>query len=77
MAHSESNSNTRVPVVTDLVIPGDPKLKKLAEASSKKDNEAVHKLQKHIEEVESAIGQDDGQTIGRAHAIRKEKAEME
>jgi len=71
----------RIPVVTDLVIAGDPKLKckvtdKINDSERDKlgDQEAFElKLKQKIEELKSTIGQDEHRNMARAHAIRTEQ----
>jgi len=65
--------NIVIPVVTDVVIPGDPAMKSKAQQAAQKDN-AVVNLQKRIDDVETAIGQKEAVSHSRAHAIRAEEA---
>ena len=63
-----------IPIITDLVYSGDPRLKARA-----KDNKAINphlkELNKRIDQIETAIGQDATGPVGRAFAIRAEKKE--
>lgn len=70
------DKNTLIPVVSNPVILGDPLLKKkgyekISEASCYTDN-----LNQRIDELESAIGQDDSTSIARAYAIREEASRL-
>jgi hypothetical protein len=74
------DKTVRIPVVTDLVMPGDPELKRQAQANSTPDSiagdqEAFElRLKQKIDELKSTIGQDEhDNNIARAHAIRTEK----
>lgn len=63
----------RIPVVTDLVRPGDPAII----LQSKQDNTELHdafeqRLKERIAELQEATGQDEYKSIARAHAIRSE-----
>ena len=70
MLRNKIKNKTRIPLVTDVIIPGDPKLKLIH-----KENEpmsAEQNLKRRIDDVERAIGQDETTRLGRAHAIRSE-----
>ena len=70
MIKNKIKNKNRVPLVTDVVVPGDPKLKLI-----QKDNEpmsAEQNLKRRIDDVERAIGQNEIKRLGRAHAIRSE-----
>lgn len=63
----------RIPVVTDLVRPGDPAIIQ----QSRQDNTELHeafeqRLKERIAELQEATGQDEYKSIARAHAIRSE-----
>lgn len=73
MHYTLDRKNIVIPVVTDVVIPGDPVLKEQALKAAQKDS-AVVNLQKRIDDVEIAIGQKDDVSHSRAHAIRAEEA---
>lgn len=67
-------SNNNIPVVTDLVSPGNPELKVKANSSAS-DTLNIDELNMRIDELENAIGQDSSHgSIGRAYAIRAETA---
>lgn len=76
---TQSTQNRMIPVVTDVVVPGDPEI--IRQAKAKKtlvglpsvDNAALN-FQQRIEDVESAIGQTEVLSPSRAHAIRAEKS---
>ncbi len=64
-----------IPLVTDVVVLGNSEMKRLAqeEQAVTADHAAVN-FQRRIDDVESAIGQDESKTSSRAHAIRAELA---
>ena len=63
--------HANIPMVTKLVAAGDPKLK--AQAKSKNSSFShIDELNQRIDELETAIGQDNSGPIGRAFAIRAE-----
>ncbi|CAA6825395.1 MAG: Unknown protein [uncultured Thiotrichaceae bacterium] len=71
------DTTIRVPVVTDLVRPGDPDIiqrVKSGESSEKRQN-FEKRLKERIAELQSAAGQDEYSGLARAHAIRSEKRE--
>ncbi len=60
-----------IPLVTNLVAAGDPAMK----ASAQLNNELpshLDDLNQRIDDIETAIGQDNAGPVGRAHAIRIE-----
>ncbi|MEB8433945.1 hypothetical protein OO007_17030 [Cocleimonas sp. KMM 6892] len=65
-----------IPMVTNLVVAGDPRLKAKAVAAKKKSMRSstlhIDELNQRIDELETAIGQDKSGPIGRAFAIRAE-----
>ena len=65
-----------IPMVTKLVVAGNPKLKAIATSAkaNSKHSSALHidELNQRIDELETAIGQDKSGPIGRAFAIRAE-----
>ena len=63
--------NLNIPLITDLVAPGDPTLKVSA---AKSPSSHIDDLNGLIDDLESAIGQDSSSPIGRAFAIRAETA---
>jgi hypothetical protein len=79
MTKDAFDKTVRIPVVTDLVMPGNPELKQQAQTSSTTDSisgdqEAFElRLKQKIDELKSTIGQDEHDNIARAHAIRTEK----
>lgn len=73
MHYTLDRKNIVIPVVTDVVIPGDPAMKEKAQLAAQKDS-AVVNLQRRIDEVETAIGQKEEVSHSRAHAIRAEDA---
>lgn len=64
--------NQNIPILTDLISAGNPKLK-----VSEKDKQSLSlqsaNLNMRIDDIETAIGQDTSGPIGRAFAIRAEK----
>ncbi len=75
----DPNSNSKkmandqnIPILTDLVIAGNPKLKVPDKDKQSKSPQAAN-LNMRIDEIEVAIGQDKSGPIGRAFAIRAEK----
>lgn len=71
MVRNKIKSNMRIPVVMDVVVPGNPDLKVTSNAD---DLSAEQNLKRRIADVEQAIGQDEMTRLGRAHAIRSETA---
>ncbi len=67
-----SNENILIPVVSDLIIPGDPRLKKSANEKISDESSYTDSFNQRINELESAIGQNELTTLGRAYAIREE-----
>ncbi len=63
--------NTNIPILTDLVTAGNPKLK-LSEEQKKALKPQSANLNLRIDEIETAIGQDTDGPVGRAFAIRAE-----
>lgn len=62
-----------IPLVTDLVAAGDPRLK-VDTNTLNQQNSYFDELNTRIDELEDAIGQDNSGPIGRAFAIRAEKS---
>ena len=65
--------HANIPMATKLVAAGDPKLKAKA-LEQRKNSRVSHidELNQRIDELETAIGQDNSGPIGRAFAIRAE-----
>ena len=73
MSNPPSKASEYIPVVSDLVVPGNPELRKDSENTSDMHNRNyVDDLNSRIDELESAIGQDTMGSQSRAHAIRAE-----
>ena len=73
MSSHNVDQNLRIPVVTNLVVPGDPVLKRKALQKQQQNKTASQvRLQTRIDELQQAIGQDDQTNLTRAHAIRAE-----
>lgn len=65
----------RIPVITDLVRPGDPAI--IAQtnnqhAQQQRRDTFEQRLKERIAELQSATGQDEYSGVARAHAIRSE-----
>ena len=73
MSNPPSKTSANIPVVSDLVVPGNPALRQQGDASGKnKSGRYADALNSRIDELESAIGQDTMGTQSRAYAIRAE-----
>lgn len=66
------SQNLNIPILTNLVTAGNPKLKISEEEKSSLAPQSAN-LNMRIDEIETAIGQDNTGPIGRAYAIRAEK----
>ncbi len=66
----------RIPIITNLVVPGNPDLKikvRSAVEGVEGDKQAFDlRLKEKINELKDTIGQEEGDNIARAHAIRVE-----
>lgn len=74
---TQSAKNYAVPIVTDVVIPGDPDIIKKAHEARNNGLVADHgalNLQKRIDDIEDVIGQTEVLSPARAHAIRAEES---
>lgn len=72
MSQKQSAQNQHIPVLSDLVTLGNPKLK-LSEEKKKSFAPQSANLTMRIDEIETAIGQDNSGPVGRAFAIRAEE----
>ena len=77
---TQSAKNNTVPIVTDVVVPGDPDI--IRKANEDRNNGLVTdhgalNLQKRINDIEDVIGQTEVLSPSRAHAIRAEKSSKE
>ena len=73
MSNPPSKTSAYIPVVSDLVVPGDPALRRKNDATGKNNaSRYADALNSRIDELESAIGQDTMGTQSRAYAIRAE-----
>ncbi|MGB1309592.1 MAG: hypothetical protein ACPG47_00195 [Leucothrix sp.] len=73
MSNPPSKTSAHIPVVSDLVVPGNPALRRQGDASgNKRSSRYADALNSRIDELESAIGQDTMGTRSRAFAIRAE-----
>lgn len=69
------DTTIRIPVITDLVLPGDPEIIQRAKSgeSAELQQNFEKRLQERISELQSAAAGQDGYTrLERAHAIRSE-----
>lgn len=73
---SNSDENILIPVVSDLVIPGDPRLKKKTGEKISEESRYSDNFNQRIDELESAIGQNDSTLLSRAYAIREEASRV-
>jgi len=72
-----SSKNRIIPVVTDVVVPGDPDIIRQAKERKAKEPVMQHaalNFQRRIDDVEDVIGQTEALSASRAHAIRAEKS---
>lgn len=69
---SSPDNHILIPVVSDLVVPGDPRLKKETYEKMSAESAYADNLNQRINELESAIGQDGMTSLSRAYAIREE-----
>jgi len=74
-SEKSNEEHTSIPLITDVVVLGNPEMKRLAKEkqAAMADHAAVN-LQRRIDDVEDAIGQDESKAPSRAHAIRAEFA---
>jgi len=73
MSNPPSKTSAYIPVVSDLVVPGNPALRQQDDASGNtKSGRYADALNNRINELESAIGQDTMGSQSRAFAIRAE-----
>lgn len=76
MPNHNFEKTIRIPIITNLVMAGDPDLKIKVNTSMEGvegDKQAFDlRLQEKINELKDTIGQEEGNNIGRAHAIRAE-----
>lgn len=72
--HDRFDTTIRIPVVTDLVTPGDPEvIRRARERNPRTAGGAYeHTLKVRMADIQSATGQDEYGKLGRAHAIRSE-----
>lgn len=76
MSNTNFEKTIRIPIITNLVLAGDPDLKiKVRQGIEgvEGDKQAFDlRLKEKINELKDTIGQEEGNNIGRAHAIRAE-----
>lgn len=75
--HQDFDTTIRIPVVTDLVSPGDPETIKRAKSGKATETQQnfEKRLKERIAELQTAAGQDEYTGLARAHAIRSEQPE--
>ncbi len=66
-----SDKHINAPLVTNLVAAGDPLMKAKAQFNEQTPTH-LDDLNQRIDDIETAIGQDNTGPMGRAHAIRIE-----
>jgi hypothetical protein len=69
---SKPNNHILIPVASDLIIPGDPRMKKEVNEKLSPESSYTDNLNQRINELETAIGQDEMTSLSRAYAIREE-----
>ena len=71
------DTTIRIPVITDLISPGDPDIIRRAKTgeSIEYQKNFEKRLKERIAQLQSAAGQDEYSGLGRAHAIRSEAQE--
>lgn len=74
ISNSDKIEYDSIPLITDVVVLGNPEMKRLAEQESNTYNHAAINFQNRIDGVEDAIGQNEEKSPARAHAIRAEAA---
>jgi len=67
------SKNINIPLITDLVYSGDPIMKGKAQLNNSIPSH-LDGLNQRIDDIETAIGQDESDPVGRAHAIRSENS---
>lgn len=73
------DTTIRIPVITDLINPGDPEIIRRAKTgeSIEYQKNFEKRLKERIAELQSAAGQDEYSGLARAHAIRSETQEQQ
>ena len=73
------DTTIRIPVITDLISPGDPEIIRRAKTgeSIEYQKNFEKRLKERIAELQSAAGQDEYSGLARAHAIRSETQEIQ
>ncbi|HPQ97138.1 MAG: hypothetical protein KDI44_01125 [Thiothrix sp.] len=68
------DTTIRIPVITDLVRPGDPEVIKRIKSGETMEHQQKFelRLKERIAELQAATGQDEYSGLARAHAIRAE-----
>ena len=78
-SRQDLESTIRIPVITDLVRPGDREAIKRAKAGTNVEYQKhfERRLKERIDELQSATGQDEYSGLARAHAIRSEQQDAD
>jgi hypothetical protein len=66
------SDDSHIPLATDLVSPGDPVLKAKAKHKNLETSQ-LDELNLRIDDIETAIGQNESDPVGRSYAIRAEE----
>jgi len=74
ISNKDKTKYDSIPLITDVVVLGNPEMKRLAEQESSDHSHAAINFQNRIDGVEDAIGQNETKSLTRAHAIRAEVA---
>ena len=72
MSNPPSKASEHIPVVSDLVVPGNPDLRQQTINNNDDNGNYLDQLNSRIDELETAIGQDTIGSQSRAYAIRAE-----
>ena len=72
MSNTPLKTSANIPVVSDLITPGNPALRQQNKQSGCNNTRYADALNSRIDELESAIGQDTMGSQSRAFAIRAE-----
>lgn len=78
-SRQDLESTIRIPVITDLVRPGDREVIKHTKAGANAEYQKhfERRLKERIDELQSATGQDEYSGLARAHAIRSEQQDAD
>jgi uncharacterized iron-regulated protein len=80
MSQPTFEKNVHIPVLSDLVVEGDPTLKQQVRANLETiecEKQAYdRRIQQKMNDLSQVIGQEEGDNIARAHAIRSEASSI-